>query len=323
MQLYTLILPVRAILISALLLPLTVMAAPKHVLVVSVTTGFRHSCIPTMNKVLGQLAAQSQAFTVDYVDQPPGKPNPPTAPNPPGADATDAITTSYNEAQAKYTADLRLFHENQAQWDAVLASALMKLSAESLSHYDAVIFANTTGDLPIPDRDGFLAWLKSGRAFIGLHAATDTFHGWPNYAEFLGGEFAEHGPQLAVTCINHDSTHPANKHLGATFDIALEEMYQIKKHDPSHEHELLVLDKKPEAADPRPGFYPVSWCHAYGNGKVFYTSLGHREDIIDTDPSIQGRKNPVETSRAYQSHVLGGILWALGLAPGDATPQAK
>src|SRR5215831_11614430 len=42
-------------------------AAPKKVLVVTVTKGFRHSSIPTAEKVLGELAEKSGAFTVDYV----------------------------------------------------------------------------------------------------------------------------------------------------------------------------------------------------------------------------------------------------------------
>src|SRR5882672_5715975 len=42
-------------------------AGPKKVLVVTVTKGFRHSSIPTAEKVLGELAQKSGAFTVDYV----------------------------------------------------------------------------------------------------------------------------------------------------------------------------------------------------------------------------------------------------------------
>ena len=323
MKLQSLFLTTGTILAAVLLLPVTAMAAPKKVLVVSTTSGFRHSSIPTMNKVIGQLATLSKAFTVDYLEQPPGKPDNLNRPKPLAPDATAADKTQFQEAQAKYAAALPASKEAQANWDMRFKAAHMKLSAESLKNYDAVIFANTTGDLPIPDREGFLAWLKSGKAFIGLHAATDTFHGWPEYHEFIGGEFSGHGPQLSVSCINEDPTHPANKHVGKTFDIALEEMYQFKNHDRSKEHELLSLDKKPEVADPQPGFYPVSWCHLYGKGKVFYSSLGHREDLIDTDPEIKDRKNSVEMSKTYQAHVLGGILWALGLAPGDTTPQSK
>src|SRR5437879_10848351 len=42
-------------------------AAPKKVLVVTDTHGFRQSSIATAEKVLGELAQKSGAFTVDYV----------------------------------------------------------------------------------------------------------------------------------------------------------------------------------------------------------------------------------------------------------------
>ena len=54
---------------------------------------------------------------------------------------------------------------------------------------------------------------------------------------------------------------------------------------------------------------------------MFYTSLGHREDIWDADtPEGMKRANPKHVSVAYQKHILNGILWAIGLAEGDATP---
>jgi type 1 glutamine amidotransferase len=99
--------------------------------------------------------------------------------------------------------------------------------------------------------------------------------------------------------------------------ITQEEVYQFKNYDPAKVHELLVLDKKPEQPY-TPGHYPVSWCKSYGAGKVFYTSLGHREDLSDADQDLKDRKNSVEISKAYQAHVLGGIEWALGLKPGSA-----
>ena len=311
-----------SLLAAMTLLPFTATAAPKKLLIVSVTTGFRHSSIPTMNKVIAQLGEQNHAFTVDYLEQPAGKPslNAPKALKP---DATDAQKAEFKAAQDKYTAELPAYTEAKAKWDLALKAALTKLSPDSLKDYDGVIFASTTGDLPIPDREGFLAWLKSGKAFIGLHAATDTFHGWPEYAEFIGGEFAGHGPQISVSCINEDPQHPANKSLGKTLEITQEEIYQFKKHDPKNVHELLSLDKRPDLKNPEPGFFPVSWCREFGKGKVFYTSLGHREDIIDADPTLKDRKNAVEISKAYQAHILGGILWALGIESGSAIPQAK
>ena len=47
-------------------------AEPKKLLVVTTTTGFRHSSIPTAEKILAQLAHDSGEFTVEFVEQPPG-----------------------------------------------------------------------------------------------------------------------------------------------------------------------------------------------------------------------------------------------------------
>jgi len=47
--------------------PTPVEAAPKKLLVVTVTKGFVHSSIPTAEKVLGELAQKSGDFTVDFV----------------------------------------------------------------------------------------------------------------------------------------------------------------------------------------------------------------------------------------------------------------
>lgn len=273
-------------------------AEPKKLLVVTTTTGFRHSSIPTAEKILEQLGKESGEFTVDFVHQPPGKP----ANLKP--DATDEEKAAYNAAEAK--------------WEDSLKTALQKLSPESLKNYDGVVFACTTGDLPIPDRQGFLDWIKAGHAFIGMHAASDTFHGWPGYIDMLGGEFKRHGRQVGVECLNQDSQNPATASLPMKWEISQEEIYQFKNYDPTKVHDLLILDKHPE--DGSPGHFAVSWCKMYGAGRVFYTSLGHREDIWDTDSDINDRKNSPEISKMYQAHILGGIEWALGLKGAAVKP---
>jgi type 1 glutamine amidotransferase len=58
-----------------------------------------------------------------------------------------------------------------------------------------------------------------------------------------------------------------------------------------------------------------------GKGRVFYTSLGHREDLWSDDAALKDRRNPVAISQQYQAHLLGGLKWALGLAPGSAEPN--
>ena len=275
-------------------------AEPKKLLVVTTTTGFRHSSIPTAEKILSQLAKDSGAFTVEFVEQPPG------------------------HAETGFPAKLKpgasdADKETEAAWDEKLKVALQKLSPGSLKNYDGVVFLSTTGDLPIPDKQGFLDWIKAGHAFIGIHAAADTFHGWPEFIDMLGGEFAHHGPQVSVDCINVDPANPATSHLPKMWTISQEEIYQFKNYDPTKVHDLLILEKHPESGVP--GHYGVCWCKDYGAGKVFYTSLGHREDIWDADPDLKDRKNSIEISKAYQQHVLGGIEWALGLKKSAASGQ--
>jgi type 1 glutamine amidotransferase len=286
------LIPQFAALIALFSLPPAVHATTsKKVLVVTTTTGYRHASIPNLEKVLTQLGQTSGEFTVELIQQPPGKP-----------DKLKKDATAEEKEAYKMDED---------KWDQSLKVALQKLSPESLKNYDAVIFASTSGNLPLPDKQGFLDWIKAGHAFIGIHAASDTFHKSPEFIAMLGGEFGHHGPQVGVECLNEDAKHPANEQLGKTWAITQEEMYQFKTFDPTKVHGLLALDKNPETGVV--GHYPVSWCKPYGNGRVFYTSLGHREDIIDADPNVKDRINPIETSKAYQQHVLGGIEWALGL----------
>lgn len=178
-----------------------------------------------------------------------------------------------------------------------------KMNPEALKQYDGVIFANTTGDLPIPNREYFLEWLQSGKAFIGMHSASDTFHGFPKFVGMIGGEFQTHGAQATVIARVEDGHHPACQHYGENFKVH-DEIYILKNFHRDRVHGLLSQDSHPNTT--APGDYPIAWCSEYGKGKVFYTSLGHREDIW--------------TSDHYQKHILGGIHWALGLAKGDGKP---
>jgi len=267
-------------------------AAPKRVLVVTITERFRHSSIPTAEKILGEMAKASGVFTVEYARVEP------TDPQFQGPDG--------KPDKAKVEAAIQ----------AVLAE---KMSPAALQRYDAVIFANTTGDLPLPDKQAFLDWIKSGKGFVGMHSATDTFHGFAGYLEMLGGEFKTHHPGFyEVDALNEDPACPACRHLGPDWKV-YDEIYLLKNYDPAKVHDLLILDKEPK--DQTPGHFPIAWCKEYGKGRVFYTSLGHREDMWD--PNWPDRKNSKEVAEAYQQHILGGIKWALGLEKMNAKPQKK
>jgi type 1 glutamine amidotransferase len=265
-------------------LPQRASAAPApRVLVVTTTTGFRHSSIATAEKILGNLAMGSGLFQIDYIHQPENEPKEPRKPK-------------EGEDTKAYESQLAAYKKAKEAWDDQMRAALKPMGPDSLRKYKLVIFANTTGDLPIPDPSAFIEWIRNGGSFVGMHSASDTFHGFSPYIEMLGGEFQTHKEQVTVTCINQDPKHPACKHLSATWTLK-DEIYILKNFHRERVHGLLGLDAHPN--DKTPGDYPIAWTREVGQGRVFYTSLGHREDVWE--------------SKEYQQHILGGIKWALRL----------
>lgn len=183
-----------------------------------------------------------------------------------------------------------------------------KMTAEALKNYDGVFFLSTTGTLPLPDKAAFLDWIKSGKAFIGAHSATDTFHdrnGVDPYIDMIGGEFTSH-IEAPVVCNVEDTNHPSTKLLPKTWPLT-DEIYFHKNFSKDKVHVLVSLDKMPGNGQPR--YVPISWCKKYGEGNVFFSALGH--------------ENKVWESQEFKNHLLGGIRWAFGLDKGDATPTGE
>jgi uncharacterized protein len=279
-----------AVVLLGLLAP-SLVAEPKKLLVVTITAGFRHApAIERLEVVLPKLAEASGAFTVDFCGLDPNEPQ-----------FRDPATNKPDNAKV------------QAAMRKILAE---RMSLEALRAYDGVVFANTSGNLPLPDLPGFLDWIRSGKAFIGIHAATDTLRSGrvdapTDYTLMIGAAFKTHGAQATVECINQDPTHPACQDVPARWTVH-DEIYLFDNFDRQSVHGLLTLDKEPNTREP--GDYPIAWCKDYGKGKVFYTSLGHREDVIDEAWGRDAdRRNSRELAKVFQKHLLGGIHWALGL----------
>jgi type 1 glutamine amidotransferase len=288
---------------------------PKKLLVVTVTTGFRHSSIETAEKVLAEIGQKSGAWTVDFVHQPEGQPKNPGKPPEKKEKDTDE---SFKAKQETYSAALAEFNAANAAWnDKIKAYMTEKMALDKIKDYDGFVFANTTGDLLFPDRDGFLELIKGGKAFVAMHSGSDTYHPFRGYIDMLGGEFETHKAQVEIQPILHDPAHPATKPVPTGFRV-YDEIYIIKTFDKAKVHGLMGLNEHPN--DKTPGYFPVSWCKEYGQGRVFYTSLGHREDVWDPTwkADSKERKNSPEIANIYQAHILGGIKWALKLIEGDA-----
>ncbi|HEV2392593.1 MAG TPA: ThuA domain-containing protein [Verrucomicrobiae bacterium] len=204
-----------------------------------------------------------------------------------------------------------------------------------LEQFDAYFFV-TTGDLTKDGNDknppmspegkqAFLDAIHNGKGFIGSHCASDTFHS-PNYEHadtrykddlpgqmdpyiaMLGGEFIIHGAQQKSRIIPIDMHFPGMEGFSEDFG-PLEEWYSLKNFAPDL-HVILVQDTHgmKGAMYQRPP-YPETWARHHGRGRVFYTSMGHREDVWT---------NPV-----FKKLLLGGIQWATGNESARIRPNIR
>jgi type 1 glutamine amidotransferase len=230
--------------------PVATTPPAKRLLVVTYTTGFRHSSIPIAETTLRDVGTRNGLYQTEFC-------------------RTEADVTT-------------------------------RLTPAGLRDVDAVFFANTTGNLGIPNMTAFLAWIAAGHGFLGAHSASDTYHDSAEYLEMLGGEFATHG-QIAEADIRvDDPSDPSVAHLAPRFRIT-DELYRFTRNRRSDLHVLLSMDRNPNDGVGDAGTSSdllMAWRRSYGDGRVFYTALGHREEVWQ--------------DARFQQHLLGALRWALG-----------
>ena len=240
---------------------------PRKVLVFSKTAGFRHGSIPTGVEAMKQIGKSTGAFEV-------------TA-----------------------TEDDSFFEP------------------EKLKDFDAVLFLNTTGEVFKSKEAGredrlkksLVDFVKSGKGLIGTHSATDTYKKWKDFNDMMGGAFAGHPWHTKIRVKNLEPGHPLNAAFaGKDFEIA-DEIYQFRKDTASADERRMLLSLSGEIVDKgkgntgKEGLYPIAWLDKYGDGRIFYCSLGHRDEIY---------WNPV-----ILKHYLAGIQYALGDLDAEDEPR--
>jgi type 1 glutamine amidotransferase len=198
---------------------------------------------------------------------------------------------------------------------------------KKIHSFAAVVFF-TTGDLTTLGTDGkppmsamgkqaLLDAIHGGLGFVGVHAASDTFHTPPDppdlsnryiahgeqqdpYLKMLGGEFIMHGkdPRLQDgNLIVNDPKFPGLE--GVTSPVSFnEEWYSLKDFTPDL-HVILTLDTHGMKGEPyQRAPYPVTWARMHGKGRVFFTAMGDRPE---------NWKNEF-----FQNVLGGGIRWSIG-----------
>lgn len=152
------------------------------------------------------------------------------------------------------------------------------LSAPTLAPYDALVLF-TTGQDQGEDVDAVLQFVRSGKALVGIHCATDSFKDRPDYIAALGAAFRTHPAQLDITVEFVDTRHPITAGL-EPFTVH-DELYLFRDYDPAHVH-LLAQTRSYDDGGP----VPVCWVREEGAGRVFYLSLGHNPETM-ADPHWQ------------------------------------
>jgi type 1 glutamine amidotransferase len=194
--------------------------------------------------------------------------------------------------------------EKSGAFETTLADDVSGFTPENLKNYDAVMFY-TTGELLMTEaqKTAFVNFIKSGHGFVGVHSATDTFYLWPDYLEIVGAYFNDHPWHQLVTVDVVDPENPIVKFLGKPSFQVNDEIYQMSDFQAKTSHVLLKLDtssvdmKNPRVRQRFYG-YPLAWTRSVGEGRAFYTALGHEGVVWKSD--------------WFQQLLLNGIEWAMG-----------
>lgn len=228
-------------------------------------------------------------------------------------------------------------------YEATLSNNPKNFERNALKQFDAVVLLNSTGDLFMPNKksqrkqftdaewsflearhkrlvDNLLEYVGNGGGLVGIHAATDSCYGHKAYGEAIGGYFWGHPwtGGMSVTVVVEDSENAVIKPVfeGMKDFRIKDEIYQFRPEPYSRDRLRVLLHLDPERSDKpkgemrrEDGDYPICWLQNVGEGRVFYTSLGHNHHIYS---------NPL-----MLKHYLAGLQFAMGDLEADATPSSQ
>ena len=170
-------------------------------------------------------------------------------------------------------------------------------TASKLKEYDAVVFLSTTGNILNDEQQkAFEDYIRTGKGFVGIHAAADTEYDWAWYNKLVGAYFLSHPKQQKAKLTITDHKHASTKHLPTTWE-RFDEWYNYKSRN-NDVKVLMTIDESSYEGGKEGAYHPMAWYHQFDGGRAFYTALGH------TDESYKEEN--------FLKHLLGGIKYACG-----------
>lgn len=172
------------------------------------------------------------------------------------------------------------------------------LDPEFKTKYNLVVPVWTMGTIGGEHEKALLAAVRGGMACGGWHGGMgDAFRNNTEYQFMVGGQWVAHpGGIIDHTVKVVDPGHPIMRGLPAEFPMHSEQYFMHV--DPGN-HVLAATTFGAEHAPWIKGtVMPVVWTRRYGQGKIFYSSLGHNLADFQNTPQVA-------------DIIVRGLLWAL------------
>ena len=196
-----------------------------------------------------------------------------------------------------------------------IQSALDEMIAK-LPQYDVLFFHHTGGKLTPAQEAGICDAIASGKGFVGIHSAADSFKQNAKYMDMLGASFRTHPAYQPIPSTVLDATHPIVRDIPKEFSPT-DEQY-IVKFDPAKVHvlcdapyKILEYKEKVEMKGGKEvktrvatgktlesGRMPNVWVKPWEKGRVVYISFCH--DAKATKQEV------------VKKLLVQGVLWAGG-----------
>jgi uncharacterized protein len=173
------------------------------------------------------------------------------------------------------------------------------LDKDLLARQDLIVNNFTMGEITKQHEENLLGAVASGVGFGGWHGgAGDAFRGNPAYQFMIGGQWVAHPGNVIDYTVR--VTQPGDPIVAGFGDFAVKSEQYYMHVDPSNDVLATTTFDGAFVSENVPwvkgAVMPVVWKRRWGQGRVFYSALGH----VNTDFEVE----PV------REIALRGLLWA-------------